>query len=60
MSYTLREAEALFRIDDYWVNRGQPYGKTREESDAKFKELLKVSYVREGERGQRAAVAAQE
>ena len=60
MSFTLREAEALFGIDGYWVHRGQPYGKTREESDAKFKELLKMSYDREGERGQRAAVAAQD
>ena len=49
LAYTVREAEELLDIDDYWVSRGQPRGKTRQESDEAFKELSKQAYDREGE-----------
>ena len=49
LAFTVREAEELLDIDDYWVSRGQPRGKTRQESDDAFKELAKQHYDREGE-----------
>lgn len=40
LSYTVREGEELLDIDDYYVMRSLPRGKSRAESDAAFKELL--------------------
>ena len=49
LSYTVREGEELLDIDDYYVMRSLPRGKSRAESDAAFKELLQGPYDREGE-----------
>lgn len=46
---THRQGETLYDIADYWVHRGQPYGKTRAESDAEFREKAKGPYDREGQ-----------
>ena len=49
IAFTVREGEQLLDIDDYFVERSQPRGKTRQGSDEAFKELLKGPYDREGE-----------
>ena len=49
VAFTVGEGEVLLDIDDYFVERAQPRGKTRQESDEAFKELMKGPYEREGE-----------
>ena len=49
VAFTVREGEQLLDIDDYFIERAQPRGKTRQESDEAFKELMKGPYDREGE-----------
>ena len=40
VAFTIREGEVQMGIDDYWVHRGQAYGKTRAQSDNEFKEKV--------------------
>lgn len=49
VAFTVREGEQLLDIDDYFVERSQPRGKSRQESDEAFKELMKGPYDREGD-----------
>ena len=49
IAFTVREGEQLLDIDDYFVERSQPRGKSRQESDEAFKELMKGPYDREGD-----------
>eukprot|EP00974_Lingulodinium_polyedra_P105739 10235989-Lingulodinium_polyedra.AAC.1 len=49
VAYTYREGEVQMGIDDYWVLRGKPYGRTRDESDAEFMAKVDVAVEKEGE-----------
>ena len=48
-AYTVLEGEVLMDIDDYFAERANPRGKSREESDQEFQALASQNYDREGE-----------
>ena len=49
VSQTDREREMLLSIQEYWTEVGRPQGRTRAESDADFKLLLRGAHEHEGE-----------